>query len=963
MAKGFLDSLPSYVNKGIDQIFRVLPETKKLDYILKGRLSHFSQLQWMDNNLEGEDCVRRLRNAAIETVMRYSVPDSPFFNDERLFAIFCIVGKLSRTMGLKSVMEELHNRKQFYELAEFYVKWAEIFAKERDRNRFNQIWNRALKASAQPTSRINEAFKAMLYQYFESDEEMTVNLFRKPVASKDLPVVFGMASQETRAQDQIEFVPTPSELYYTTIKGRMQIANDQESIEELFAQAGNYMRDLNIASRPSSRLSVCKLSAISEERSGYGSSSSNNPSQNAESLVKLAQTSEDGASDDMPAPAVTAAPTTSETGTSNYLQAVFTECPQSTFHGTSFTEKFLSKAMRDFSSTVPVPPPRSVHHETEQTTVLQETLNESEVHLPPALKKTKFEVYVEEPAKNQETENEVIPFTVHADENGTTLVNKKKTDMEQAGENYRNLGECESRNSQLTSKKITQHEENIQINGKQEKCTNEKIRLSLPDRTDEETLAGMNKAAKTGAITSTPASNYAPPIEDPIEDSFCRPSSRAIDDLNLKNALNEAYGSAFSKRSSEYGVRFLLLLVLCKYLAAFNKLSQKVGVENIVGNKVAGLPGSSNLNEQLRRLSIARNDVEINKLAEEELESEIINPWDANLRRKIMTDRRFYSTNVHDFPLQKCDRLTPGGVVILGGERFNIESVIGEGGFAKVYKSKSEDDNNYAIKFELPPCKWEVYICETLRNRMPKIMLDGIMNVRDAYIFLNASAIVYEYHRHGNLLDMVNKLRAKKIECSGLLTAYLAWEIARIVEAVHDAQIIHGDIKPDNFMILHGLNENDTIEHILDKKCFTLKLIDWGRAIDMSSFPESTFRGKAGTDTFDCPEMQDGRPWTYQTDYFGYISTLHVIIHGKYMNIYRNHLGRYSSTSVMKRRWHQKELLEDIFDMCMNIIDCKSLPKWSTIIDGLENNIKYWIVEDRKVWKQAARELNAGIAP
>lgn len=38
------------------------------------------------------------------------------------------------------------------------------------------------------------------------------------------------------------------------------------------------------------------------------------------------------------------------------------ECPQSshlTLHGTSFTEKFLSKAMRDFSSTVQVPPPRS----------------------------------------------------------------------------------------------------------------------------------------------------------------------------------------------------------------------------------------------------------------------------------------------------------------------------------------------------------------------------------------------------------------------------------------------------------------------------------------------------------------------------------------------------------------------------------------------------------------------------
>lgn len=55
------------------------------------------------------------------------------------------------------------------------------------------------------------------------------------------------------------------------------------------------------------------------------------------------------------------------------------------------------------------------------------------------------------------------------------------------------------------------------------------------------------------------------------------------------------------------------------------------------------------------------------------------------------------------------------------------------------------------------------------------------------------------------LQDMVNKLQVKRMSCSGLLTVYLAWEMSRILEAVHNAQIIHGDVKPDNFMIVHGL--------------------------------------------------------------------------------------------------------------------------------------------------------------
>lgn len=47
---------------------------------------------------------------------------------------------------------------------------------------------------------------------------------------------------------------------------------------------------------------------------------------------------------------------------------------------------------------------------------------------------------------------------------------------------------------------------------------------------------------------------------------------------------------------------------------------------------------------------------------------------------------------------ERCNRLSPGIAVVLGGERFDIECLIGEGGFARVYKSKSEDGNFYAIK-------------------------------------------------------------------------------------------------------------------------------------------------------------------------------------------------------------------------------------------------------------------------
>ncbi|PIO69910.1 hypothetical protein TELCIR_08256, partial [Teladorsagia circumcincta] len=142
------------------------------------------------------------------------------------------------------------------------------------------------------------------------------------------------------------------------------------------------------------------------------------------------------------------------------------------------------------------------------------------------------------------------------------------------------------------------------------------------------------------------------------------------------------------------------------------------------------------------------------------------------------------------------------------------------GGFAKVYKAIDEEGKTLALK------------------------------VTDAYVFTNASVLFNEYHSYGTLLDLSNKLN----DPSWYIILLIAIQMGKILRDVHSTKIIHGDVKPDNFMVLNKLNEGcEEADRILDTP--VVKLIDWGRAIDMRALPGQTFTGRAGTDRFDCSEM------------------------------------------------------------------------------------------------------------
>ncbi|KAI0649123.1 hypothetical protein C8Q79DRAFT_493248 [Trametes meyenii] len=299
--------------------------------------------------------------------------------------------------------------------------------------------------------------------------------------------------------------------------------------------------------------------------------------------------------------------------------------------------------------------------------------------------------------------------------------------------------------------------------------------------------------------------------------------------------------------------------------------------------------------------------------------------------------------------------------VRLQDRHFGVVDKLGEGGFGAVFeaidldlsrKNDSEDEDDYesddedsekncvALKVVKPRNLWEFHVLRRIHNTLPTNLRQSIIAPQALYAYKDESFLVLELCKQGTLLDIVNRAPAAGITQQGacldeLLVMFFSVELLRLLEGLHRAGFIHGDVKIDNCLLRledvpgpasawEGVYQPSGAGGWAHKG---IKLIDFGRTIDTRLFPAGQrYVAEWPTDARDCFEAREGRPWTFQTDYYGLAGIIYCLLYGKYIEAASvvpasaptaDGQIRYKLATPFKRYW-QGELWTRLFDLLLN---------------------------------------------
>ena len=193
---------------------------------------------------------------------------------------------------------------------------------------------------------------------------------------------------------------------------------------------------------------------------------------------------------------------------------------------------------------------------------------------------------------------------------------------------------------------------------------------------------------------------------------------------------------------------------------------------------------------------------------------ESLDPFSPDTHARLLGSLQVPITAWHGYiaaPTTSLPRVSPKSLVKLGEDKFFVSECKEEGGYAKVFATTREDTDfnctisgiDAVLKVQKPANDWEFYICQEVQRRVSESRSGDFMSIPRNYSFMNGSVMVSYHQKLGTLLDILNMTKQCGIQktCIEPMAMHFTIEMLGIVDTLDKADIIHADLKADNFLL------------------------------------------------------------------------------------------------------------------------------------------------------------------
>ena len=155
--------------------------------------------------------------------------------------------------------------------------------------------------------------------------------------------------------------------------------------------------------------------------------------------------------------------------------------------------------------------------------------------------------------------------------------------------------------------------------------------------------------------------------------------------------------------------------------------------------------------------------------------------------------------------------------------------------YAATWKNGPIEEQSTVLKVQMPANDWEWYVLGQVHTRFDALThplkeekgtcwKGGFMSGPRCFTFSNGAVIISQLQKMGTLLDLVNLTKNADKSIIEPIAIYLTAEVLGLMELLHSINIVHADLKPDNFLVRHVPSTQSNP---------SLQLIDFGKAIDL----------------------------------------------------------------------------------------------------------------------------------